>query len=77
MVPFWCWTDQGPLKIPPLGEGLWYAKVSPRSPEITEDQWWGREPQSLPGGRGGRGAILPHSWAPERGQPQAKEPDSR
>ena len=77
MVPFWCWTDQGPRRIPSLGGGLWYGKVSSRSPVITEDQQQGRESQSLLGGHGGREAMQPHSWAPERGQPQATEPDSR
>lgn len=50
------------------------------TPEILrslEDQRLIGEPQSLLGGQGGRGAVQLHSWAPERGWPWAKEPDSR
>lgn len=53
MVPFRGWADQGPQRIPTLGGGLWYGKVSPGSAEITEDQQRGRESQRLPGGHSG------------------------
>lgn len=58
MVPFPGWADQGPRRIPTLGGGLWYGKVSPGRAEITEDQQRGTESQSLPGGQAG---WEPHS----------------
>lgn len=64
MVPFWSWTDQGPWGVLAIGGSLWYGKVSPRRPEITEDRRLGRESLSLLGGREGKGAVLAAGMKP-------------